>query len=311
MTSASDRLASDAGLVEAKCPCCGETVRGRPQQRPRVHRLLVGDCRKDEDVDRLLGGARVNIAVTSPPYADRRRYDEQSEFRPIPPEEYVEWFAAVQQNVRAHLAADGSWFVNIKEHAEDGERHPYVLDLVLAHKRRWGWMFVDTLCWVRAGVPGGWPNRFKNAWEPVFHFSTQAQIKFRPDAVSHPTEHAFDYSPANGKSVSGSGLLGKEHAAGFREGLARPGNVIEIGSGGAKVTGEHPAEFPVGLPRFFLLAYSDPGDLVYEPFAGSGSTLVAAEQEARIACGMEISPKYAAVILERLASMGLQPRRIA
>ena len=258
-----------------------------------------------------MNGGRANIACTSPPYSSQRAYDAESEFRPIPPDEYVEWFAAVQENVRAHLTADGSWFVNIKAHCAEGERHTYVLDLVLAHKRRWGWLFVDELCWVRAGVPGAWPNRFKNAWEPVFHFSTQAAIKFRPDADSHPSVHVFDYSPDNGKSVSGSGLLGKEHASGFRDGLARPGNVIEIGSGGAKVTGEHPAEFPVGLPRWFILAYSDEGDAVYEPFAGSGTTLVAAEQIGRVGYGMEISPRYAAVILERLASMGLEPRRAA
>jgi hypothetical protein len=256
-----------------------------------------------------MDGARANVALTSPPYASQRAYDKTTEFRPIPPDEYVAWFEQVQAHVRDHLAADGSWFVNIKEHADSGERHLYVKDLAIAHKRKWGWLFVDELCWVRAGVPGGWPNRFKNAWEPVFHFARQAQIKFRPEAVSHATEHAFDYSPANGKSVSGSGLLGKEHAAGFREGLARPGNVIEVGTGGAKVTGNHPAEYPVGLPRWFLLAYSDVGDVVYEPFAGSGTTLLAAEQTGRLGRGMEISPRYCAVVLERLTTAGLRVTR--
>ncbi len=273
------------------------------------HRLVCGDCRRLEDVARLMGDERASIAFTSPPYASQRAYDERSEFRPIPPAEYVAWFEAVQANVRQHLAADGSWFVNIRSHAADGERDLYVYDLVVAHKRSWGWLFVDDLVWVRAGVPGGWNNRFKNSWEGVYHFATQPQIKFRPDAVSHKTKHAFDYSPANGKSVSGSGLLGKEHAASFREGLARPGNVIEIGTGGAKVSGAHPAEFPVGLPRWFLVAYSDAGDVVYEPFAGSGSTLLAAEQTGRMGRGMEISPRYCAVILERLAAAGLKPRR--
>jgi hypothetical protein len=41
--------------------------------------------------------------------------------------------------------------------------------LVIAHKRQWGWRYVDEFCWRKTdnGVPGGWPNRFKNAWEPV------------------------------------------------------------------------------------------------------------------------------------------------
>jgi len=281
------------------------TIRG---QRGTTHRLLIGDCRNAGDVDRLLGDALVNVAFTSPPYADRRKYDVASEFKPIPPDEYVAWFEAVAANVGSHLADDGSWFVNIRAHSENGERSLYVHDLVVAHKRSWGWAFIDDLCWVRAGVPGVWPNRFKNAYEPIFHFALGPQIKFRPEAVSTPSKHAFSYDPAHAAdSVSGSGLLGKEHAAGYEQGLARPSNVLEIGSGGAQVTGAHPAEFPVGLPRWFLLAYSDPGDVVYEPFAGSGTTLVAAEQTGRAGYGMELSPKYAALALERMASLGLAP----
>ena len=105
---------------------------------------------------------------------------------------------------------DGSYFLNIKAHADEGERNLYVMDLVLAHRRQWGWRFVDEFCWRKTdnGVPGGWQNRFKNAWEPVFHFCRQQQIKFRAEAVSHESEDCFDYSPANPKSNSGSGLLG-------------------------------------------------------------------------------------------------------
>ena len=84
------------------------------------------------------------------------------------------------------------------------------MDLVLAHRRQWGWRFVDEFCWRRTdnGVPGGWGNRFKNAWEPVFHFCRQQRIKFRPQAVGHESDDCFEYSPNNPKSRSRSGLLG-------------------------------------------------------------------------------------------------------
>ena len=72
----------------------------------------------------------------------------------------------------------------------------------------------------------------------------------------------------------------------------------------------HQAAFPVGLPTFFIKAYSDPGDLIFDPFLGSGTTMIAAEKEGRIACGMEISPKYVAVILQRCKDAGLEPRRV-
>ena len=157
-----------------------------------------------------MAGARANVAITSPPYATQREYDPTSGFKPIPPEEYVEWYRAVAANIEAVLAPDGSYFLNIKEHADEGERNLYVKDLVLAHRRQWGWRFVDEFCWRKTdnGVPGGWQNRFKNAWEPVFHFCRQQQIKFRPEAVGHESDDCFDYSPDNPKSNSGSGLLG-------------------------------------------------------------------------------------------------------
>lgn len=53
---------------------------------------------------------------------------------------------------------------------------------------------------------------------------------------------------------------------------------------------------------------SSPGMAVYDPFLGSGTTLVAAEQTGRVGFGLELEPKYVAVILERLAGMGLAPK---
>ena len=170
------------------------------------HRLLCGDCRQREDVLRLMDGRKANLVVTSPPYATQREYDPSSGFQPVPPDEYIGWYQAVADNIAALLAVDGSYLLNIKEHAEDGQRHLYVKRLTLAHVERWGWRFVDEFCWRKTdnGVPGGWPNRFKNAWEPVFHFCHQAEIKFRPFAVGHVSEGCFDYSPETPKSNSGT-----------------------------------------------------------------------------------------------------------
>jgi DNA modification methylase len=63
----------------------------------------------------------------------------------------------------------------------------------------------------------------------------------------------------------------------------------------------------VELVAACLLNSSKPGDVGYEPFSGSGTTLVAAEQTGRLCCAMELDPKYVAVALERLANLGLEP----
>jgi DNA modification methylase len=279
------------------------------------HRLICGDCRDRETVEKLLAGSRVNVAITSPPYATQREYDSSSGFKPIPPDEYVDWYAAVAANIAAVLADDGSYFLNIKEHADDGERSLYVKDLVIAHRRQWAWRFVDEFCWRKTdnGVPGGWNNRFKNAWEPVFHFCRQQTIKFRPKRVGHESEDCFDYSPNNPKSKSGSGLLGtgaRGDAAGKLgatdnegryAGVARPRNVIEVKSESSQ--GSHSAPFPRALVEFFLLAFSDEGDVIFDPFMGSGTTTAAAALLNRAAYGCELSPSYCDVILRRIMNL--------
>lgn len=262
------------------------------------HRIICGDSRDHDTVTAVLDGARINLAVTSPPYASRRSYDPSSGFQPIPPDEYVDWFTEIQANVRAHLADDGSWFVNIKEHTEDGQRHLYVKDLTIAHVRRWGWRFIDELSWHKTDpFPGRYEGRFKNAFEPVFHFAI-GQPKHRPDhvlldsntaIVTTPTAraHATQFSNETLRTVSGTGKVW-------------PSNVLTLAAGAEGVDGgSHAAAFPVRLPAWFINAYTDPGDTVFDPFMGSGTTLIAADNEGRIGYGVEISPAYCDVICRR------------
>jgi hypothetical protein len=105
----------------------------RPGDRWRIgrHRLLCSDCRDLAAVERLLDGAKANLVVTPPPYATQRLYDPASGFQPVRPEVYCDWFRPVAANIAAILALDGSCFLNIKEHAEDGEHSLYVKDLMI------------------------------------------------------------------------------------------------------------------------------------------------------------------------------------
>jgi site-specific DNA-methyltransferase (adenine-specific) len=261
------------------------------------HRLICGDCTDAAVVTRVMDGERINVAVTSPPYASQRKYDESSGFKPIAPSEYVDWFSGVQASVATHLADDGSWFVNIKEHCEDGQRHLYVKDLAIAHVRAWAWLLVDEFCWLRSGYPGGWDNRFKNGFEPVYHFSKHADIKFRPQGVSVPgITKKYD-----GKDTRGvSGMSNRSGGVGHKvEGLVRPSNVLDYKE--PVHGGEHAAPFPVSLPTFFINAFSDDSDIIYEPFSGSGTTIIACEQLGRKCRAVEISPAYVAVALQRWA----------
>ena len=288
------------------------------------HRVMCGDSRDPTDVATLIDGAQIHMAFTSPPYADRRKYDESTTFKPIRPDDYVDWFAPVAANVAQHLASDGSWFVNIKAGADGLDTELYVIDLVVAHARQWGWHFATEYCWERNGVPKNVTRRFKNQFEPIYQF-TRGEWKMRPDEVRHHSDNVpkaagpgvgntswgehqggngamfgKDKPRRNGTSEFMSEVQGTAYGPGemIGPGMAYPGNRLPTFAGSHEATG-HTAAFPVGLPEFFVRAYTDPDDNIYDPFMGSGSTLLAAHNQNRNGYGIEISPAYCDVIAAR------------
>ena len=265
-----------------------------------VHRVMCGDSLNATDVEALCRG-QVQGVFTSPPYALQR----EAKYGGIHPDAYVDWWGSVQETMRKVLLPDGSVFVNIKPHCDSGERSLYVLDLVSAMKRVYGWRFVEELIWTHSGTPGKPVNRFKNQFEPIYQFALGNKFKFRPGNVTHLSDDAI--SNGGGSNVSASQGIVDVVPSGHI-GQAYPGNVVSVGKNREALG--HPAAFPVTLPAFFIKAYSDNGDAWYDPFLGSGTTVVAAEQEDRIAYGMEISEKYVAVVLERMASHGLEPVKV-
>jgi site-specific DNA-methyltransferase (adenine-specific)/site-specific DNA-methyltransferase (cytosine-N4-specific) len=278
------------------------------------HLIICGDCREPATWTRLLAAAgvdKVNGVFTSPPYAEQRK----EQYGGVPTAEYVAWWEAVQANVRAHLAGDGSFFVNIKPHCEDGERVLYVFDLVLAMRRQWGWRFIDELAWKRPALPGNMGPRFKGEIEPVYHFAPGIAPKFRPQAVlitDTDLSRMKIYDDTDGSVTLGSAYSGQGGGSVKSKNFAGalPGNVIEATRGFAVNPG-HGAVFPVALPAFFVQAYSDPGDVWCDPFLGSGTTIVAAHQHQRRGVGIERLEKYVAVCLERLQTVtGATPARL-
>lgn len=264
------------------------------------HRLVVGSCTVHDTVDELLRGVLVNVAVTSPPYSVQREYDKASGFQGIPADEYVEWFRDVADIVAEHLTDDGSFFVNIKPASNGLATDTYVLELVLAMAQGWGWNFATEFCHEKNGMPGRVARRFKNQFEPVYQFTRPGfEWKFRPDAVMIDSVHKIGGGPkgVNVVAAQGEGLRGIG-ADCYESGLVHPGNRIPRLNETHDALG-HPAAFPVGLPAFFINAYSDVGDVIYDPFMGSGSTIMAAEQTGRRAYGCELSPKYVDITLAR------------
>ena len=289
------------------------------------HRIACGDCTDVGLLEKLLEGKKVNTIVTSPPYAQQRK----DEYGGISADEYPDWFGAVANAMWTILDDAGSFFVNIKEHVENGQRSLYVMKLVIEMVEKYGWRFVDEFIWTKPGLPGGWKNRLKNDFEPVFwfaktdnvefverqieegegedetenlvdeygrvfHFSKQQKIRFYPKSVGKRSTRVRASTPLN-KSKTNTGNIGISGP--YMKGIARPGNLIRLQ--GNTETWDHPAMYPVGLPELFIKLTTLRGDMVFDPFLGAGSTLIAAEKTKRICYGTELQPQYVDIVLAR------------
>lgn len=131
-------------------------------------------------------------------------------------------------------------------------------------------------------------------YEDIYHFTKRAKIKFNPRSVGKKSDAVRVYSKSN-ESVGKTGnisISGK-----MKQGIARPGNVLWLQ--GNTESFNHTAMYPVSLPTFFIKLVTDTGDAIYEPFSGSGTTIIAAEQTGRRCYAMELSPNYVDVAVRR------------
>jgi DNA modification methylase len=138
------------------------------EQKPidYFNKIINGDC---QQVLKTLPEDSVDLIFTSPPYADQR----SSTYGGIKAEKYVAWFMPKADEFLRVLKPTGSFVLNIKERVVNGERHTYVLELILEMRKR-GWLWTEEYMWHKKNShPGKWPNRFRDNWERLIHFTKQ------------------------------------------------------------------------------------------------------------------------------------------
>lgn len=222
----------------------------------------------------------VDLVITSPPYADRRK----KTYGGVSEDKYCEWFIPIAFEIKRVLKDTGSFFLNIKPHTNKGERSLYVFDLILKMKREVGFRFSDEFCWTKIGVPGRFNGRFKNAFEPVYHFTKSKGYTHNPYSVAKKakTQSLKRYKrKACGETKNGSGFAGMRKE--IKSELALPSNHLHVPQKTNQHTIQkfHSAVYPVELCDFFIKAFSNEGDLVLDPFAGSGTTGVSCLKNGR------------------------------
>ncbi|WP_296643901.1 site-specific DNA-methyltransferase [Roseinatronobacter sp.] len=255
------------------------------------HRLCCGDATDPTAVARLMQGEQAALMFTSPPYAQQRDYGAAKE-------KLGDWDALMQGVfAAAPVTTEAQLLVNLGLVHRDSEWQPYwegwVEWMRSSGWRRFGWYVWDQ----GPGLPGDWNGRLAPSHEFIFHFNRAP----RKPHKTVPSKHA-------GTTLGGGGLRGADGAVHAKTGTGNaiqshriPDSVFRImrHKGGLGAAGSHPAVFPVALVEAVLTAFSDPDDLIYEPFCGSGTQIVAAERAGRRCCAMELDPVYCDVAVRR------------
>ena len=170
--------------------------------------------------------------------------------------------------------------------------------------RSQGWRRFAWYVWDQGpGMPGDWQGRLAPSFEFIFHFNRQTR---KPNKTV-PCKFAGQetHLRADGSSTAMRGKDGQVNgwtAVGQPTQDHRiPDSVIRVMRHKGKIGKDidHPAVFPVTLPVEVIKAYTDEGEIVFEPFGGSGTTLMAAQRTGRIARAVEIAPEYVDVALIR------------
>jgi len=263
-----------------------------------MYNLLFGDCLEKLS---LLEENSVSLIMTSPPYGKRRSKD----YGGVDPDRYVEWWLTLEPELRRVLKEDGTLILNIKENVVDCQRHTYVLEIILAMKEK-GWLWTEEWCWHKKNsVPGKWPNRFRDSWERCLQFNLNKKFQMFQDEVKVPIgdwatgrlKKLSENDKKRMQSKSGSGT-GKNVSNWVGRDTVYPTNVLHLATQCSNVG--HSAAYPENLPRFFIKLFSKKGDLILDPFLGSGTTGVVATQLNRGFVGIEIEEKYYKLAQERI-----------
>ena len=260
--------------------------------------ILLGDCR---DVLKDFSSNCIDLIFTSPPYADRRIHT----YGGIKPEDYVDWFLLRSELFLRVLKPEGTFILNIKEKAENGERHTYVLELILALRKQ-GWIWTEEFIWHKKNCyPGKWPNRFRDSWERLLQFNKTNKFKmFQEEVMVQVGEWAKDRLKSlsetdkfRDNARNGSGF-GKNVSNWINRNKVYPTNVLHLATECSNRN--HSAVFPESLPEWFIKLFTKEGDTVLDPFMGSGTTLRVANRLIRNSMGIDILPEYYKMVKKKL-----------
>lgn len=250
----------------------------------------------------------VHLVVTSPPFAllRKKRYGNVSQAN------YADWFAPFAERIRRVLTPTGSFVFELGGSWDAGQptRSLYQYELILRLAQ--DFHLCQDFYWynpARLPTPAEWVTvrrtRVKDAVSLIWWLSKSPHPEADNRRVLRPYSQSMrkllkdGYTPARRPSQHAiSEVFGKDN------GGAIPPNLLSVSNTrsndaylkGCREAGlaPHPARFPAEVPDFFIRLLTRPGQLVFDPFAGSNTTGAAAERLGRRWLGCDLNPEYVA-----------------
>lgn len=261
--------------------------------------IVCFDC---IDYMKTMEDSSVDLIVTSPPYAMQRK----ETYGGVNVDDYPLWMESVGKEISRVLKLSGSFVLNINDHVEDGVRSLYVYETVLRLAKVFRW--TDTFIWNKTNpFPTGSKKRLKDGFEYCYWFTKTKDYKFFPENVLVASQSKYLESEKRRKNrgkhncSNGSGMdMSKRYVSD----MVRPSNVITLPTDTTNHL--HPAQFPVGLPSFFIKLLTEENDVVFDPFMGGGTTLLAAQQLSRKYMGCDVVDEYVEMTKGRLKNGEIQ-----
>ena len=236
---------------------------------------------------------RFTLCFTSPPYKNQRTYN-------LAPFDWHSLMCGAFDRIIEHGTLNCHILINLSLSHKKRQVDMYWLEW-LAYCVSAGWPLFGWYIWDKCeSLPGEWSGRLAPSHEFLFHFNQKRKypnkwIATKYTEQSRQREHKTALRKPDDcvHRVSSPDTYGQAYKI--------PESVIRLHPQKARdyFTRQHPATFPVALPEFIMQTWSQPGDIVYEPFCGSGTSLIAAENLQRHCYAMELSPDYCQLAIER------------
>ena len=242
-------------------------------------------CGDNCEVMRSMPSGLVDLVVTSPPYDDLRVYGGHG------------WdFYGVAWNLKRLLKDGGVIVWNVNDATKDGSETGSSMRQAL-HFQSIGLRLHDTMIYRKVNPMPLTHNRYEQEWEYVFVLSKGKPSRWNPLMKANVTA-GTSVNWSTRAVADNAARRSREEVTTTKEESQR-GNVFEYVVAKDRI-GDHPAPFPYEFARDMITTWTNEGDIVLDPFSGSGTTVDAARELGRKYIGIEVNPEYVEISQKRL-----------